>query len=255
MAPQLAFAAFERRRRDPLRPGILLPGLALAASLSAIAGIASGLPWLLPILNAGPAWFVMVSLVARGRRVEAVAWMLWWALCLGAATTVLCMADPWGTASASIVNGPRYLGDMRPWIATGAGCESSPACFVPQHLLHAGIFAAVCLATASAAGLVMGAILMNYMAYYVGSIAASSASPAAVAVLGWAPWSVIRIVAFVIVGAALAEPLVGRVTRSPSPPGRGRWLMAAAIGLVADMVLKAILAPHWASLLRRLIHG
>jgi hypothetical protein len=247
--------AGRRRARDPLRPSVSLPGLALAAAGSAAAGLFLGVPWLLPVLNAAPAYAVMVAALRRGRRAAAAGLMLWWAACLGGATTLLAAADPWGTAAATILNGPAYLDEMRPWVATGQGCESDPACFVRLHALHAGAFAALALATGSAAALLMGSVLMNYMAYFVGRLAASSSAPLATALLGWFPWSLVRVAAFVVLGVVLAEPLLVHVARAPSRPGRARWILAAAGGLVLDVLLKAALAPSWAALLRASIGG
>ena len=242
-------------RRDPLRAGVTVPGLALAAAGSSILGFLIGSPWLLPILNAAPAFAVMVLCLKLGRRATAVWLMIWWAACLGAAATLLCAADPWGTASRAVLHGPPYLAEMRTWTETGAGCESSPGCFVPRHLLSLGLFAALALATASAAAMTMGAILMNYMSYYVGSIAATAVSPVQTILLGWHPWSLVRIVSFVTLGVVLAEPLVARVTRSPALARRGVWVAWAMAGIVLDMILKTILAPHWAALLRAAVGG
>lgn len=242
-------------RRDPLRPAVLLPGLALAAAGSAAIGIRFGNPWLLPILNAAPAYYVMIRLVLGGRRVAAVLWMIWWAASLGTATTLLCAADPWGNATAAIVNGSDYFQETRRWIETGAGCESSPACFLPIHLRHAAIFSGLSLLTAGAAGLLMGAVLMNYMAYFVGSLAAGAVTPISAAVYAWFPWSLVRIVSFVTLGVLLSEPLGLRLAGRRTPAGRGLWIAAAVAGLLLDIVLKAWLAPRWPPLLRLLVHG
>ena len=124
---------------------------------------------------------------------------------------------------------------------------------LPQHALHAGAFVALSLLTASVVSVVFGAALMNYMAYYVAELIRLTPShPWLAALLGWHPWSIVRIVSFVTLGVLLAEPLLRRVTRAPrlAPP---RALLALALaGLVVDVCLKALLAPHWAALLRSL---
>jgi len=242
----------ERDRSSLTAPAVFL---ALAAAGSAVLGLRAGFPWLLPLLNAAPAYTVMIRAVGRGRRAAAVGLMLWWAACLGASTTILCAADPWGTASVAIVHGEAYLQEMRPWLRTGEGCESDPSCFVPQHLLHATLFTALALLTAGSAAILMGAILMNYMAYYVGSLASGAVSPVLTALLGWPPWSLVRIVSFIILGTVLAEPLLHRLTARPAPPGRSVWILAAAGGLVLDVVLKFLLAPRWPGVLAGLLHG
>ena len=69
------------------------------------------------------------------------------------------------------VNGPAYRDEMFHWIRTGEGREGRPAEFIPQHVLHLAGFVALSLATASAASMALGAALMNYMGFYVASLA------------------------------------------------------------------------------------
>ena len=57
----------------------------------------------------------------------------------------------------------------------------------------------------------MGAVLMNYMGHYVGTLAAASGRPALTMVLGWHPWAVVRIVSFVALGVILSAPLLARL--------------------------------------------
>jgi hypothetical protein len=54
-----------------------------------------------------------------------------------------------------VILGPPYRDEMFAFIASGQGRESDPARFVPQHLLHAGIFAVVTLASGGLLGLFM----------------------------------------------------------------------------------------------------
>jgi len=75
-------------------------------------------------------------------------------------------------------------------------------------------------------------------------------------VLAWPPWAVIRIASFVAIGVVLSTPLLARVfgfrvnwTSTQTP------LAVAAAGLVADVVLKWLLAPAWQPLLLRLVTG
>jgi cell shape-determining protein MreD len=238
-----------------MAPGRLLAGLAFAAVASAAIGIRIGNPYLLPLLNAGPAWLAMIALVVRGRRAQAVLVTIWWAAWLGAATTILCAADPWGSATSAIVHGSTYYQEMRGWIETGAGCESTPSCFIPAQLLHAGIFSALALVTAGAAAILMGAVLMNYMAYFVGSLAAGAVTPIAATILAWVPWSLVRIVSFIALGVVLAEPLAFALAGGKAPPRRALWIGLAIGGLALDILLKTWLAPKWPPMLRLFVHG
>src|SRR5262249_56349221 len=69
-----------------------------------------------------------------------------------------------------VLNGPAYRDEMFRWIRTGEGREGSPRLFLPQHLAHLAAFVALSLATASTLSILLGAVLMNFMAFYVASL-------------------------------------------------------------------------------------
>jgi hypothetical protein len=140
------------------------------------------------------------------------------------------------------------------WVMTGRGAESDPSRFIPQEAAHAVVFSALALASGGVLALAMGAVLMNYMGHYVGALASASAHPVATVVLAWHPWAVIRIVSFVTIGVILAVPLLSRLGgfRVDMRPAR-RLLAWAGAGLVADIVLKSLLAPAWQRLLLRVV--
>jgi hypothetical protein len=65
---------------------------------------------------------------------------------------------------------------------------------------------------------------------------------------------VVRVLAYVVLGVVLAEPLLARLRRRrvewrPLLP----WVGAALCGIVVDAAMKTLLAPHWAGLLRSLL--
>lgn len=214
-------------------------------------GLALGQAWLLPLLNAAPAYVLMVRALRAGRRGQAVGLMLTWAVLLavvGTSTFVLWPSDP----GPLVWHGAEYREEMFHWIRTGEGSEGNPALFLPEHLLHLGVFVVLCLVVASSLSIFMGAVLMNYMAYYVASLARAGAPTWAVIALGWQPWAICRVGAFCVLGAVLAEPLLARV-RPYAYGGLGSarpYLLGAACGILADGLLKWLLAPTWEGLLR-----
>lgn len=224
--------------------------LLLTPILTAL-GFFSGSRALLPILSAAPGYALLLHHVLRGRRRAAIAATLLWAALLGATSTCLTASLP-VRASAVVIHGPAYWEEMSPWLETGRGRESDPVRFVPQHLLHAAIFAALSLATASSLSILFGAILMNYMAYYAAQVALSApAHPIAAGLLAWCPWALVRIVSFVVLGTCLAEPVLSRLRGRPFRlRSLTRPVALAAAGLLLDIVLKTLLAPHWHALLR-----
>lgn len=225
--------------------------LVAATVLSYALGWAVGRPWLVPILNTLASYPFMVLAIRRGDLRAALARMLVWAIALGACATLLSYAQPF-RADTLFIRGASYRAEMFAWVMTGRGAESTPALFIPQQLGHALLFVAVSLATGGFAGMVMGAVLMNYMGHYVGALAAVSAHPAATMALAWVPWAVIRIASFVTLGVVMSVPLVARVGLMSARMREARPLVAwALVGLAADIVLKTLLAPAWQRMLLR----
>jgi hypothetical protein len=212
-----------------------------------------GVPVLVPILNTIASFPFMVLALRRGDVRLAVVRMLLWALTMGIVATLLSYARPAQT-EALFLRGEAYRTEMFAWVMTGRGAESSPAQFLPQHARDAAVFAALALATGGALAMPMGAALMNYMGHYVGTLAAASRHPALTMVLAWHPWAVIRVISFVILGVVLSTPLLSKLFRF-----RVQWvtmrplLIAACVGLVIDVVMKALLAPAWQRLLLRVV--
>jgi hypothetical protein len=233
-----------------------VPILLLATLASYPVGLALGQPWLLPLLNAAPAYVTMAALLLRGERRSAVLAMLAWAATLAACGTASFALWP-GPVDGLVLHGPAYRDEMFAWIRTGLGTESSPRGFLPQHALHLALFVASSLATASVLSIAMGAVLMNYMSFYVASLARAGAPAWAVVFLGWQPWALCRVAAFATLGAVLAEPLLFRLLRRPYAglAASRPYLIAAAAALVADAALKAALAPAWGLWLRRVLPG
>ena len=232
-------------------------GILLAATvISYPIGLALRQPWLLPLLNALPAYVVLVHRLRKGERGGALRAMLWWAAALAIVGTLAFVWWPL-PLDPVVVNGPEYKAEMFHWIRTGLGREGSPRLFLPQHLLHLAAFVAIGVATVSAGAILMGALLMNQMSYYVAELAKAGVPAWGVALLGWSPWAIARVAAFATLGVVLAEPFFRRVfpaTREKlKARGRGAYVMAAMSGILADWFLKALLAPAWGRWLRSLL--
>ena len=230
---------------------MIAPAIVVATAASCALGWAIGIPLLVPVFNTLAAFPFMVAALSRGDVRLAVARMLVWALALGVCATLLSYAQPWRTDSL-FLRAASYRVEMFQWVMTGHGAESDPARFIPQQAAHVVVFAALALASGGVLALAMGAVLMNYMGHYVGTLAATSAHPLPVLVLGWHPWAVIRIVSFVTIGVVLSAPLLSWLGRFRVDRRAARRLLAwAAAGLIADIVLKWLLAPAWQRLLMR----
>jgi hypothetical protein len=232
---------------------VIAIAIVAATLLSYALGWAIGIPVVVPVLNTLASFPFMVLALKRGDLRLAVARMLCWALAMGVAATLLSYARPAQTGSL-FLRAESYRTEMFAWVMTGQGAESTPSQFVPQQIGHAALFSALALATGGTLAMPMGAVLMNYMGHYVGTLAAASRRPLLMLLLAWHPWAVIRVISFVVIGVVLSAPLLSRIGKFRVDWTVARTLLIwAAVGLVADIVLKTLLAPAWQHLLLRLV--
>jgi hypothetical protein len=183
------------------------------------------------------------------------AWQLGvaWALLLSAGVILLTVWWP-AAARAGIVHGEPYRQEMFGWIATGNAPENDWHRFLPVHLLHLAAFLALTWGSGGYLGLVLGAFLVAYMSYFVGSYAAASGHPLLGSLAAWVPWSVLRVLAFVLFGALFSRPLLVR-RLWPFERDDYRLMGIAASGIVADLILKALSAPAYGLFLRQMVRG
>lgn len=204
--------------------------------------------WLLPALAPLTLWPAFSRAVRAGHLRRAFAAAMLWTVLLSVSIIVFTQVAP-VEAGRSIANGEPYRREMFGWIETGEGRENRPAQFLPEHALHLGAFALLAVASGGYLGLALGAALLGYMSYFVGSFAASAGAPVAGALVAWVPWSVVRVLAFVALGCVLARPVLSR--RWTAPDRREwRWIAIALGGIVIDLLLKSTLAPAYGRFLR-----
>jgi hypothetical protein len=233
-----------------MNPGLVPAAIVAGTAASYAVAIAIGIPLLVPFLNVAPAFPFMIASLRRGHVAEAVWRMLVWAAALAVcSTTISCLAT--AEAGRVFLRGESYRREMFEFILTGYGAEGDIRRFLPQHAAHAAVFCALALATGSLLAMPLGALLMNYMGYYVGALGAASAHPWKAMALAWVPWAVIRVAGFVTLGVVLSGPLLGRILRFQYRVAQQRrWIAAAAGALLADVVLKWALAPSWREMIR-----
>ncbi|HEX5217088.1 MAG TPA: hypothetical protein VFV98_16610 [Vicinamibacterales bacterium] len=212
-----------------------------------------GVPALLPFLNAAPAWWLMARALRVGQVNRAIAIMLIWAATLAVCATAMAAFGWTRRGGGELFLQADYKTQMISWVQTGVGPESDPAAFVPRQLAYAAVFTAAAVATGGVLAMPMGAVLMNSMGDYVGTLAARGAHPLPLAVLGWHPWAILRIIGFVILGVVLSGVLLSRVwTFEYSLSAQTRWLTIGVALLAVDIAVKWMLAPAWSPLLRGL---
>jgi hypothetical protein len=228
--------------------------LVVAAAATCCIGIQLGNRWVLPILNAAAAYPVFLGGVASGRRARTAGQMLVWAGAMSLAFAWLTANFP-ARVEAATLHGAAYRDEMLEWIRTGAGKESTPRLFLPEHALHFGIFCAAAFLSVGFAAMVFGAALLNYMNFYVGSLIARTDQDALAALVGWPPYAEIRVVGYIVTAIAITELSRRVLARRPLAPGWERTLGAGLWLVVLDVILKALLAPYWLDVLRLIRMG
>jgi len=212
-----------------------------------------GVSALVPFLNAAPAWWLMARALRSGQVNRAIAVMLVWAATLAVCATTMSAFGWTRRDGGELFLQADYKNQMISWVRTGVGPESEPATFVPRHLGYAAVFTAAAISTGGLLAMPMGAVLMNSMGDYVGTLAASGAHPVPLAVLGWHPWAILRIVGFVILGVVLSGVVLSRAwSFEYTLSAQRRWLAIGVSLLAIDIALKWMLAPAWSPLLRGL---
>ncbi len=224
----------------------------LLAAAAGSALVFTGLCWLLPAGQAFLAWPVLWQDLRRGRLGSATSHMLVWAFFASVIVIEISVHFP-RAAEAGILNSTAYREEMFRWIRTGVGMEGTPSQFVPQQIFHYLLTLGLSALTLGFGGLLLGAILLNYMNYYVGSLIREAAHPALASVTGWPIWPIVRVAAFVIGALAAATILPGRVLgRIPwNPRAVRRALLLSFVLFLLDMLIKAALAPAWRRILEK----
>jgi hypothetical protein len=222
-------------------------------------------PWMLiplqnqalfAVLPLAPAAVAYARLVAQRRATHAVALALAWAVALSV-STIAAGTYFAGSLGAAIWRAGAYRDEMVLWIATGRGAEGSIAQFLPRVLVESARGLGLAALSAGMAGLFLGALLLGYMNGYVAWVVAHaepSAGSLSVALLAWPPWSMCRVVSFVLAGTAGALWGYPRILARGEPRAPvGRLLLWSGTFLLLDIGLKWWLAPLWREFLRTLL--
>ncbi len=223
--------------------------LPLTVFLPLLAALPGG-RWVLPLAAPLTLWFAFRERVRSQDYLGAWTLGMAWAVLLSAGVILLVLFGP-EAARGGILHGEDYRREMFGWISTGLAPENDPRIFIPQHLLHLAVFVLLTWVSGGYLGLVLGAFLVAYMSFFVGSYAAASGHPLLGSLLAWVPWSVVRVAAFVLLGALFARPLPAR-RLWPFERWEVRLMALAFAGLLVDIVVKALFAPSYGVFLRQL---
>jgi hypothetical protein len=238
------------RLDDPLWAPVLMMALTAGAT---VLGLWLKWSWSLPILQAAVAWPFFAASCSRGGVLRAAARILVFAAVAGSVVTAAVAAAEPDHYNSAVPRGAAYRDEMFSFIRSGglSGEEATPSQFLPMHALHCGVFALLCAATAGFGGLVLGAFLLDYMSYYVGALLYEASQHGEfwkTALCSWAPYAVIRVIAYAVLGAGIVVILYGPTTSRRT--ARNAILVGIALAVV-DVVLKAFAAHLYGQTLLR----
>jgi hypothetical protein len=144
-------------------------------------------------------------------------------------------------ADERVIRAAAYRASMLRWLESGEGPDAHPRAILLRHAREAIWYTAAAIATANLASIAMGAFLLNEMNAYVATLLRAGKRTGRVLLLSWNVWSIVRVVAYVMIGAAASAPLL-RLAGWRVDEGAVRTLaIAGAAGLALDVVLKLTL--------------
>lgn len=201
-------------------------------------------PWLLPLAQ-GILGFVGFLAAWRGAGpLQAVIVVAGWALG-STVVSLVAFGRERDAVDRRVWRARAYRESMLDWLRSGRGPESRPLATLRAHVVELGAYVFAAALTANLGALVLGAALLNYMNAWVAELVARARPGGALTVclLAWNPWSVVRVAAYVLLGAVCAAPALALLGWD-APPRALRVLLAAAIaGIALDYALKLVLSP------------
>src|SRR5262245_26418098 len=194
-------------------------------------------PLLFALLPTAPLAWVYAKAVREGRARDAAALAVAWAGALTVSTIAATARSP-QAAFQSIWHASDFRDDMVRWIATGRGQEGNIRLFLPRVLVEYALVWILSAVSLGAAALLLGALLLGYMNGYVGWVVVN-ADPAlsafTSALVAWPPWSVARVLSFILAGTAGALWGARRFYGAKETPGGVVWRLA--LGSVTLLLL------------------
>jgi len=164
-----------------------------------------------------------------------------WVLGTTVASVYVFLGHPRET-DERVIRAASYRASMLAWLESGEGPQERPVATLASHLREAIWYTAAAIATANFASIAMGAILLNEMNAYVATLLRAAKRTGTVLLLAWNVWSVVRVAAYVLIGAAAASPLLRLASWRVDASAVRALAGAGAIGVVVDLVLKLALS-------------
>jgi hypothetical protein len=193
--------------------------------------------------------YVGYLLGLRNSVLSAFTALLIWAL-LQSALLIFFSARSKTKMAKLIFRSETYTENMFRWIETGILPEGNSNQVIRTHIQQTLTYCVLAFVTGNFVSLIFGCMLLNYMNFYVSQLAARSKSWKAF-VFGWNPWSILRVLAFLWLGAVLGLPLVSYMQKM-NVEFQFMWLMPGIIGVIVDLILKLTISDRYRTRLGRL---
>lgn len=206
----------------------------------------------LPLAQGIPGWLAFLlawTILGAGWAAASVGA---WALGTTLASVYVFLGRPKET-DERVLRAEDYRASMLAWLESGEGFEARPLLTVKQHAREAVWYTAAAIATANLASIVLGAVLLNTMNAYVATLLRAAKRTGFVLLLAWSVWSVVRVAAYVMIGAGASAPMLRLAGRGADSKAASALAIAGAAGVVLDLVLKLALSRPYGRMLREAV--
>ncbi|MCI0446685.1 hypothetical protein L0152_26220 [bacterium] len=193
--------------------------------------------------------YVGYLLGLRNSVLSAFTALLIWAL-LQSALVIFSSVRSTTKMAKLIFRSETYTENMFRWIETGILPEGNSIQVIRTHIQQTLMYCVLAFVTGNFVSLIFGCMLLNYMNFYVSQLAARSKSWKAF-VFGWNPWSILRVLAFLWLGAVLGLPLISYIQKM-NVEFQLMWLVPGIIGVIVDLILKLTISDKYRVRLGRL---
>lgn len=202
---------------------------------------------ILPILCTIPGFAGYVIAVQQSI-IAGFAVLVLWTILQSGLVTYRTLRGP-GDISRFILRGETYSQSMFRWIETGVLPEGNPVQVLLFHLIQAAVYCVLAVCTANFGSMILGCVLLNYMNFYVANLMLQSRNPLTALIVGWNPWSIIRVAAFLWLGSNFGTVLLSAFFSVPDL--KSGYLYAGFIGVAVDTILKILCSEPWRLLIKR----
>lgn len=228
---------------------------ASSSILSCLLGLLFPGYWLLPIFNALLIYPIYAVHIYQGELKRAFYQMMLWTIFISLTTIILTILFPEKMAE-QIYYGVSYRDKMFNWIQTGINAESDMKQFIPIYLGYFILFCILTILSGGFIGLLFGAILLNYMNFYVGELIRESGYAWQAILFSWPIWAITRVIGFILIAIVLSHLFYVYLYKRDINRALSREYIIAGLSLILlDILLKSSLAVDWQKLLEPVLIG